>query len=106
MAIFGPTPQLGLGSTEGAFKSVLTKLASDKGYLRATVNMPKKLLEDFPELTIQELDALRDAAILSGADLSNIDPLHAGLAKARPGSGATLGGNGCCCCCCCGTTAA
>ena len=104
MAIFGPrTAGLG-GSGASQFKAVLTKLATDKGYLQATTKDPRKLLKDYPQLTIQELGALRDAAVLSGADVSAVDPLHADVAGARPGSGATLGGDGCCCCCCCGVT--
>ena len=108
MALFGPRPsQAALGGGGSQFKSVLTKLATDKGYLQTTTKDPKKLLADFPQLTIQELDALRDAAILSGVDVSNIDPLHEKIADARPGSGA-LGGDvtACCCCCCCGVTGA
>ena len=105
MSIFGKErPASGLGGGDSSFKSVLIKLATDKAYLHAATERPGTLLKDFPELTIQELDALRDAAVLSGADVSKIDPLHGAIAQARPGSGEALGGDGCCCCCCCGTT--
>lgn len=93
-----------IGASGSRFRDVLTRLATDKGYLKATTDQPSKLLNDYPGLTVQELDALRDAAVLSGADLSKVDPLHAQMAAKRPGTGASLGGNGCCCCCCCGTT--
>jgi len=104
MALFGKAGSPGLGGPISPFRSVLTKLATDKGYLQVALDNPSRLIEDFPDLTIQELDALRDAAALSGVDLSKIDPLHANVSSARPGSGVTLGGDGCCCCCCCGTT--
>lgn len=107
MSLFGAPPSdVGLGGGKSPFREVLTRLSTDKGYLQSATANPMKLLEDFPELTIQELDALRDAAILSGADVSNVDPLHARITGARPGSGESLGGDitACCCCCCCGTT--
>lgn len=109
MSLFGATPSgTGLGGQESSFRKVLTKLSTDKGYLSAASADPKMLIKDYPELTIQELDALRDAAILCGADVTNVDPLHSNLASARPGSGDALGGDitACCCCCCCGTTGA
>lgn len=97
----GTSPTMGAASP---FRVVLTRLATDKGYLKVTTSDPKKLLADYPDLTMAELDALRDAAVLSGADLSKVDPLHSQSAAARPGSGVALGGDGCCCCCCCGVT--
>ena len=107
MALMGREPSPGLGGTSGQFKSVLTKLATDKGYLQSATRDPQQLLRDYPQLTIQELDALRDAAVLSGVDMSNIDPLHAKIATAKPGEPA-VGGDitACCCCCCCGVTGA
>jgi len=93
-----------VGGAAGQFRTVLTKLATDKGYLQATISNPAKLLADYPDLTVEELDALRDAAVLSGADFSRIDPLHAQMVGTRPGAGVALGGDGCCCCCCCGVT--
>lgn len=105
MALMGPGRSPALGGAGGQFKAVLTKLASDKGYLNAATNDPRQLLKDYPDLTIQELDALRDAAVLSGVDMSNIDPLHSRIAATKPGQPA-LGGDitACCCCCCCGIT--
>ena len=93
-----------VGGAAGQFRTVLTKLTMDKGYLQATINNPAKLLADYPDLTVEELGALRHAAVLSGADFSRIDPLHAQMVGTRPGAGVALGGDGCCCCCCCGVT--
>ena len=104
MALLGGKPSNdGLGGTASQFKAVLTKLCTDKGYLRAATANPKKLIEDYPGLTIQELDALRDAAVLSGADVSNVDPLHAKIYYSKPGQRGLGDGDitACCCCCCC-----
>lgn len=107
MALMGPERSTNLGGAANQFKAVLTKLASDKGYLQSATMDPKQLLRDYPDLTIQELDALRDAAVLSGVDMSNIDPLHVKIAGIKPGQPA-IGGDitACCCCCCCGVTGA
>lgn len=90
-----------LSATPGnGFKEVLTRLVSDRNYLLATTANPRAILSDFPTLSVQDLQALRDAAVLSGVDMSNISPLNDGL-TIRP-----LGDIGCCCCCCCGVTGA
>jgi hypothetical protein len=106
VALIGPERTANLGGAASQFKAVLTKLASDKGYLQSATKDPKQLLRDYPDLTIQELDALRDAAVLSGVDMSNIDPLHVKIADTRPGQPGIGGGDitACCCCCCCGAT--
>jgi len=105
MALMGPERSPNLGGAPSQFRAVITKLASDKGYLQSAINDPKQLLVDYPDLTIQELDALRDAAVLSGVDMSNIDPLHVKIAGTKPGQPG-IGGDitACCCCCCCGVT--
>jgi hypothetical protein len=106
MALIGSDSAPSLGGGGGSkFRDVLSRLASDKGYLAACTATPTKILQDYPDLTLRELDALRDAAFLSGVDMTSINPLHekiSGFQLAQTQLGGDI--NGCCCCCCCGVT--
>lgn len=107
MALIG-TREVGLGGSDGGgFRAVLKRLSQDQAYLQETTTNPRKILEDFPDLTLQELDSLRDAAVLSGVDVREIEPLHDGIANMRFGQALGDGDiTACCCCCCCGVTGA
>ncbi len=91
-----------LGSHE-SFRDALRRFSCDSAYVARALNQPSLILQDFPALSMQDLDSLRDAAVLSGVDVSSIDPIIDGVAS-RAGATPTLGGDGCCCCCCCGVT--
>ena len=106
MALIGES--LGYSGTSadgGNFRSVLKRLSGDAAYVTSAIGDPSTILKDYPGLTLQELDALRDSAILSGVDVDSIDPYRNGVAS-RTANSPTLGGDGCCCCCCCGVTGA
>ena len=91
------------GSTQEGFRLALRRFSSESQYVAEALSNPSIVLRDFPGLTMHELDSLRDAAVLSGTDVSSIDPLIDGVVN-RAAGGPTLGGDGCCCCCCCGAT--
>ena len=92
-------------ATSPTFKSALTKLATDTRYRQLTMTDPAKIRSDF-NLSINDLSALREAAQLSGADISKIDS----AIRAQRGGVASEDEDilieTCCCCCCCGETAA
>jgi hypothetical protein len=88
------------------FKGALSKLSVDTRYRQLTLADPAKIQSDF-NLSIKDLSALREAALLSGADMTRID------ATIRQQGGNVSGvdvdvdvEHCCCCCCCCGETAA
>jgi hypothetical protein len=104
-----------------AFREALAKLANDRDFRDNAQAEPDLLLKDFPELGLGELQALRQVAVMSGADVSNVDnvlwnQMHLPAkflepvppAFPRPGPSEVAGGvhiHCCCCCCCCGETA-
>jgi len=105
MALIGNRDTLLGGASDTAFRAVLKRLSQDQSYRQDTTANPKKVLEDFPGLTLQELDSLRDAAVLSGVDMMEIAPLHDKIANMRFGQQLGDGDiTACCCCCCCGVT--
>lgn len=91
--------------TSTTFKDALSKLATDTRYRQLTTTDPAKIQSDF-NLSINDLSALREAAQLSGADMSQIDS----VIRAQGGGIASDVDvdieRCCCCCCCCGETAA
>lgn len=83
------------------FREALRKIASDAAYRQKAIADPKSILNDF-ELTKRDVDALRQAAILSGADVTEIDKLMSRPDVANyDGDHPMFMNNGCCCCCCC-----
>ncbi len=89
------------------FKAALNKLGSDDAFRDAVMKDPSTLTDDF-HLSVQELQALRQAAVLSGVDVKVIDIQRANAiaAAAKAGLAAEVDINvSCCCCCCCGETA-
>jgi hypothetical protein len=90
------------------FKAALNRLGSDAAFRDAVTKNPEKLTKDF-QLSIQELQALRQAAVLSGVDAKTIDITRAKAIGDFAGRGDLAAGFdvnvSCCCCCCCGETA-
>jgi hypothetical protein len=84
-------------ATEGGqFRDALRRIATDTAYRNSAIQDPRKVLTDF-KLSMQDLRALRDAAVLSGADVSQVDKI---LSQAELGP---VPADACCCsCCCCG----
>jgi hypothetical protein len=83
------------------FRKALTKLATDLKYRNEATKAPSNITKDF-NLTPEELKALREVAILSGADVAEIDKLR--LHESGPHAEAVNVHVHCCCCCCCGET--
>lgn len=87
-------------ATEGGqFKEALRKLASDTSFRNEASTNPKLITEKF-KLSMQDLRSLRDAAVLSGVDIKDVDALFS-KAENQPIAAAQAC---CCCCCCCGDT--
>lgn len=109
----GATPLLVPGgapvkATEGSqFRDVLRRLSSDTAYRNKAAADPTVLHQDF-KLSIQDLRALRNAAVLSGVDVSKIDAMLNNIELSAYGAGAkpAFFDDGCCCCCCCGQAGA
>jgi hypothetical protein len=99
----------------GNFRRALSKLASDPEYRTLATADPQRLVNDF-QLTASELEALRQAAIMSGADVTSVDVLRAesirkdAFARVNNEDVTELANGGVnvsccsCCCCCCGET--
>lgn len=87
------------------FREALRRLASDNAYRLQATNDPKSILADF-NLKKHDIEALRSAAIMSGADLTEVDKLLAkpGVANYPLGADMLMDNGCCCCCCCCGDT--
>jgi len=99
------------------FKQVLTKLASNATFRSQALQNPAMITKTYPSLTKLQLEALRDCAILSGANIATINKVRAAAistAGSQSAAGAiVIGGHSLgwsvsccsCCCCCCGETA-
>lgn len=113
-----PTPRLPIvvppKAEPGEFRKALTRLASDEAYREKAQKDPQLIMNDF-KLSVRDLQALRQVAVLSGADLTAVNKVRA-ESFARLGSEFTHLGRGglaadvnvsccSCCCCCCGETA-
>lgn len=59
-------------ATSPTLESALSKLATDTRCRQLTTTGPAKIRSDF-NLSVNDLSALREAAQLSGADMSKID---------------------------------
>lgn len=97
------------GGETRQFAEVLSKLASDPGYRERAVADPATIAIDY-KLTLKELQSLRQVAILSGADITNVNKLRAEEMLQRIDAAyldnADVDVSCCsCCCCCCGETA-
>lgn len=89
------------------FKKALNKLATDKAFRDKALKSPEALTTEF-KLSVHELRALRQAAVMSGADVKQIDAIRSRAIKAGLASGSLAADwdvdISCCCCCCCGET--
>ena len=89
------------------FKAALNRLGSDDAFRTAVERDPEALTRDY-NLSIQQLHALRQAAILSGVNMTTIEAtrIRAIDELNRAGNPLAVDVNvSCCCCCCCGETA-
>jgi len=99
------------------FKQVLTKLATSSSFRSQALKDPSVITKSYPSLTKLQLEALRDCAILSGANIASINKVRAAAISTSSAqtasmtitvSGHSIGWSvSCCscCCCCCGETA-
>lgn len=88
-------------ATEGGqFREALRKLGSDTAFRNEMTSNPSKIIGTGAfKLSMQDLRAMRTAALLSGVDLTEIDKL---FNKAEASPIAADSTSCCCCCCCCG----
>jgi len=94
------------------FQKALTKLSSDATYRKAATAKPAMITKDF-KLSLHELTALRQVAIMSGANIRAVDKVRAKEYGRLPGRVRPVGLESAdvdvsccsCCCCCCGETA-
>ena len=105
------------------FRNVLTKLATNPTYRSQALQTPSMITHDYPSLTKLQLSALRECAILSGANIASINKVRAAAISTTGSQNAAgaivIGGSAgtpghstgwsisctCCCCCCCGEAA-
>jgi hypothetical protein len=88
------------------FREVLARLATDTAYRASAMADPNVILEDY-RLTLKELQILRQAAIMSGADTSSVNRVRVSAMRGQIADlSATDVDVSCCscCCCCCGET--
>ncbi len=101
----GPNLKIAVKSTPSTFKAALNRLGSDAAFRADVIQNPSKLTDTF-HLSLTELHALRQAAQLSGVDMTAINKVRATelghFAGTHPQ--ATDVNVSCCCCCCCGET--
>jgi hypothetical protein len=105
------TPGSGSPVTHGDFGRALKRCVTDSTFYNSTIASPTTLTKTFPKLTHQELEVLRDCAIMSGADVGSINKVRdAAISNASSKDTGVLVNSGgqvigfafaCCCCCCC-----
>ncbi len=97
--------------THGDFGKALKRCVTDSTFYNATISSPATLTNTFPKLSKQELEVLRQCAIMSGANVASINKVRdaAISAAASKDTGVVVNSSGqvvgfawsCCCCCCC-----
>lgn len=95
------------GSNPEVFREALTRFASDPSFREEATRNPELVQENF-KLSLEELQALRQVAIMSGADVSEVDKARAQVFERLAGrvKAVDVDVSCCsCCCCCCGETA-
>lgn len=94
-------------SNPANFKKALNRLSTDKEFRDRAIAKPEILTTEF-RLSLKELHALRAAAVLSGADLTEIQRVRGNaierFAVTRTNVADVDIDISCCCCCCCGET--
>jgi len=88
------------------FQQVLKRLSSDPDYRQRAVGDPNLITSDY-KLSLKELQALRQVAVLSGADVSVVDRVRSSeISRGAVAQLESVDVSCCsCCCCCCGDTA-
>ena len=91
------------------FREAISRFAGDAEFREEAMSNPEVVQDNF-KLSLEELQALRQVAILSGADVSNVDRLRIDSIRKfveRGDLAAVDVDVSCCscCCCCCGETA-
>jgi len=87
------------------FREVLTRLANDSSFRAQATADPALITSNF-RLSLKELQALRQVAVLSGADVSTVDRVRiTSISETRPSLDSVDVSCCSCCCCCCGDTA-
>ena len=88
------------------FQAALTRLATDSDYRQQATEDPSLITTDY-KMSLKELQALRQVAVLSGADTRVVDRFRADLiGRGAAGALDSVDVSCCsCCCCCCGDTA-
>jgi hypothetical protein len=112
-----PRPSITPKPKPDEFRKALSRLATDAKYRQQATKNPEVILKDF-KLSLRDLQALRQVAVLSGADISAVNKVRARemarlsdefgvLGKGALAPAATDIDISCCscCCCCCGETA-
>jgi hypothetical protein len=88
-----------------SFQQALVKLSSDPEYRTAATQDPGLITSDF-KLSLKELQALRQVAVLSGADVKVVDKFRVDSINRGVNALDSVDVSCCsCCCCCCGDTA-
>jgi hypothetical protein len=88
-----------------SFQAALVKLSSDPEYRTEAIMDPSLITADF-KLSLKELQALRQVAVLSGADVKAVDKLRVDAIARGVNALDSVDVSCCsCCCCCCGDTA-
>ncbi len=94
----------------GDFRKALTTLANDADFRARATKDPTLITKQF-HLNLKELHALRQAAVMSGADIKAVDRVQGNDIASRAAQfelakKADWDVSCCsCCCCCCGETA-
>jgi|GEM_PF-2820124 hypothetical protein len=88
-----------------SFQEVLTRLSTDSNYRKQAMADPSLITTDY-KMSLKELQALRQVAILSGADTTVVDRVRVESIGRAATTLDSVDVSCCsCCCCCCGDTA-
>jgi hypothetical protein len=99
-----PPINIAARSSPANFKKALNRLSTDDAFRQAVTKDPAKLTTEY-HLSLKELHALRQAAVLSGVDMTEINKIRGAEIARMHGNLADIDINiSCCCCCCCGET--
>jgi len=96
---------------KGTFGKALQRCVTDSTFYNQVIQSPAMLTKTFPTLSHQELEVMRDCAIMSGANIAAINKVRdaAISSAASKDTGVLVNSTGqvigfafaCCCCCCC-----
>lgn len=110
-----PRPAIAAKPRPDEFRKALSRLATDAKYREQATKNPELILKDF-KLSLRDLQALRQVAALSGADVTAVNKVRAREFARLSDEFGVLGKGALaatdidisccsCCCCCCGETA-